>query len=89
MEVGSCVTILLFSYPLLSLGGLVLPMVGSCGATLGPVTFLTWYFIGNKHRDVDDEGIFMTSMFFPLLLSYGAGSCVANFSTMGDVITFL
>ena len=79
MEVGSCVTALVSMCWALSLGRLVLPMVGSCVATLGPVTFVVKCVTGNKDIDVDDEGILMTSIFFPLPLSLRVGSCVATF----------
>ena len=79
VEVGSCVSALIPMHCVLSLGRLVLPMVGSCVTTLGPVTFVVGSVTSNKHIDVDDEGILVTSTFFPLPLSLRARSCVATF----------
>ena len=79
MEVGSCVVVPFLDFHVLSLRGLVLPMVGSCVTTLGQVSFWAWYSIGKRDSTIDDEGILVTSIFFPLPLSSGAGSCVATF----------
>lgn len=79
VEVGSSVITLAPDCHVLSLGSLVLPMVGSCVATLGPVIFVVGCVTGNKDIDIDDEEILVTSIFRPLPLSLGAGSCVATF----------
>ena len=53
--------------------------VGSCVTTLGIVTFVVGGVTDDKDIDVDDEGILVTSISFPLPLSLRAGSCVATF----------
>lgn len=68
VEVGSFVTPLAPVHCVLSLGRLGLPMVGSCVTTLGLVTFVVGSDTSNKDIDVNDEGILVTSIFFPLPL---------------------
>ena len=60
-------------------GRLVLPMVGSCGTTLGLVTLVIGCDIGTKDVDVDDEGTLVTSIILPLPLSNRVGSYVSTF----------
>ena len=57
----------------------VLPMVGSCVTTLGLVTLVVVYDTGKKDIDVDDEGILVASIIFPLPLFLRVGSCVSFF----------
>ena len=71
-----------------SFGRLVLPMVGSYVTTLGLV-ILVVCDTGSKDIDVDDEGILVTSIIFPLTLSIRPGSCVSTFGSVGSTMTFL
>ena len=79
MEACSCVSLFTLACSLLSFRVVVLPTVGSCGTTLGPVIFLILYYINTKSRDVFDEEVtFVVSNIFSLPLSLRVGSCFNN-----------
>ena len=74
VEVGSCVSAPFPMYFVSSFGRLVLSLVGSCMTTVGSVTREVVCVTGDKDIDVDDEGILVTSISFPLPLCLRAGS---------------
>ena len=57
----------------------VLPMVGSCVTTLGLITHAVTHVFGERDIDVDDDGIFVTSIILPFPLFFRAGSCGSTF----------
>ena len=62
-----------------SFGRLVLTMVGSCVNAVDSVTLDVESVIDDKDIDVDNEGILVTSISFPLPLSLRARSCTFTF----------
>ena len=58
---------------------LVLHLVVSYVTTLGLSTHVVTCVFGERDIDVDDDGMFVTSIILPFPLSFRAGSCGSTF----------
>ena len=68
---------------------LVLPTVGSCVTTLGLTAHAVVDVLGIRVIDVDDDGMFVTSITLPFPLSFRAGSCGSTFRGVAFGVTLL